>query len=142
MVIMEVFYDTSVVVALLLDESRSRDAGRIWERTTRAWAWNWLLVETDAALGRRRASPRTWSDWRRLEGAFSWIEPGPGFAAETRAFNRAISLRAADAGHLLIFERLARSEPGLRLATFDSEMLTAARALGYPMVHDEEGAMS
>jgi predicted nucleic acid-binding protein len=142
MVTMDVFFDTSVVVAMLVEEPGSAAASRIWGRTTRAWAWNWLLVETDAALGRRRVPPRTWSEWRRLEGAFTWIEPGPGFAEEARAFNRAISLRAADAGHLLIFERLARGEPALRLATFDSEMRAAALALGYPMITDEEGTRS
>jgi predicted nucleic acid-binding protein len=138
---MDVFYDTSVVVALLVDESGTAEARRIWECTTQAWAWNWLLVETEAALGRRRVSPRTWSEWRRLEEGFKRIEPGPAFAAEVREFNRALSLRATDAGHLLMFERLARSVPGLRLATFDSEMRTAARVLGYPMMNDGDAAV-
>ncbi|NBD38458.1 MAG: PIN domain-containing protein [Verrucomicrobia bacterium] len=126
---MEVFYDTSVIVPLLLEEDGSAEAVKLWERTTSAWAWEWAQVECEAALGRRKAGPAAWADWRALARHFRFLELSGGLAALCEC-NRFLGLRAADAGHVFVADRLVRVRPDCRLATFDEEMRAAAGSLG------------
>lgn len=124
------FFDTSAVVPLLLMEPHSEAAGQLWETTTGRYAWQWLRVEAEAALVRRRAPSVAWSHWRTLETTINWIEPQKGWQTSLRLFNRGIGLRAADAGHLYVMEQCQQSIPSLQLITFDLEMRDAAKARG------------
>ena len=130
---MDRFFDTSAVVALLLVEPRTAQASSAWSGTDRAWAWRWLEVETEAAMGRRRAPPEAWTQWRSMAAAFHWLDLDPNMWPQLRAFNRALRLRAADAGHLFVFDRALGAVQGLELVTFDREMSRAAVRLGAPM---------
>jgi hypothetical protein len=129
---MERFFDTSAVVPLLLQEPQTAAALAALDRCTRVYAWRWLQVETEAALARRRAPATAWSEWRELASAVSWLDMGEELLPQLCSFNRPLRLRAADAGHLFVFERALRVLPELQLVCFDREMNEAARALGFP----------
>jgi predicted nucleic acid-binding protein len=131
---MDVFFDTSVIVPLLIKEVHTTKAQAAWSKTVRAWAWRWMQVEAEAALGRRRASTEAWAQWRTLANSMQWLEMEPSLWPQLCAFNRPLRLRAADAGHLFVYDRAMTVVPGLRLATFDDEMIEAAEALALPLV--------
>lgn len=130
---MRVFFDTSAVVPLLLAEERSDAAFEYWTSRKEAWAWEWLLIETEAALVRQEADDTAWAAWRQICSSFTCCELTSARLAELRAFNRGLGLRAADAAHLFLFDRLVIRLPELRLLTFDREMARAARALALPL---------
>jgi hypothetical protein len=50
-----------------------------------------------------------------------------------RIMNRSLKLRAADAGHVFVFDRLVESIPDLTMVTFDQEMLQALDQLALPV---------
>ncbi|TVP80771.1 MAG: PIN domain-containing protein [Puniceicoccaceae bacterium] len=128
---MHTFFDTSAVVPLLLEEPHSNAARIVWAEAGRdGFAWRWLKVETEAALTRRRAGAKVWQAWERLEFELNWIElPDRELEAVCR-FNRSLGLRAADAAHLFVAERLSRAFDPLMLATFDQDMSAGAMELG------------
>ncbi len=127
---MDSFWDSSAVVALLLREPHTAAAQAAWAKSERIWCWQWLVLEVEAALGRRRAAPQTWSDWARVQSALRPLDLEPGAWDALRVFNRALRLRAADAAHLFVCERASQALPGLRFVCFDAEMNRAARNLG------------
>ncbi len=129
---MQVFYDTSAVVPLLITEPNSQPAAAIWERLETGFAWRWLKVEVEAALSRRMGSPGAWENWSRIERALKWVTLPDSEFPSLCAFNRSLRLRSADAGHLYVMERCARVCSGLTLATFDDELHAAAKSLGLP----------
>ena len=131
---MNVFFDTSAIVPLLIKEVHTERAQAAWSKTTRAWAWRWMQVEAESALGRRRASTEAWAQWRTLSNSMTWLEMEPRTWSQLCAFNRPLRLRAADAGHLFVCDRAMTVVSGLTLATFDDEMIEAAEALSLPMV--------
>ncbi|NBB78212.1 MAG: PIN domain-containing protein [Verrucomicrobia bacterium] len=130
---MRIFYDTSAVVPLLLAEERSEVAIEYWREQKEAWAWDWLLIETEAALIRQKADSTAWAAWRNIANNFTCCELSSSRLAELRAFNRRLGLRAADAAHLFLFDRLVNRLPELRLLTFDREMARAAQNLALPL---------
>lgn len=133
---MDVFFDTSVIVPLLIREPGSVRAVKIWQRTELAWAWEWAIVETEAALIRRHTPPKAWAQWRTLSQRIQFLKLDGELSAVSE-FNRLLALRAADAGHLFVCDRLARQRPHLQLATFDTEMRAAAGRLGLGMEGDD-----
>lgn len=130
---MQSFFDTSAIVPLLIQEPHSGAALEIWQKTKISWAWAWLKVEAEAALVRRQASSASWRDWRTMEEQIRWLDQPTDFPAQVSQFNRVLGLRAADAGHLLIFEKAVGVIPELTLATFDREMEEAAKKLCLPV---------
>lgn len=124
------FFDTSAVVPLIIQEPFSDSAREVWSRAGHWYAWRWLKVENEAALLRRNAPPAAWRNWGRVQTAFNWIELPDGLIDECCRFNQNIRLRAADAGHLFVMDRLTRAIDDLKLVTFDREMNQAAEALG------------
>jgi hypothetical protein len=61
-----------------------------------------------------------------------WLHLDPALWPQLGAFNRALKLRAADAGHLFVFDRALTAVPGIVLVTFDPEIEQAAALLGLP----------
>ena len=129
---MRLFFDTSAVVPLLLREVHTDEAMRAWTQATQAWAWEWLQVETVSALTRREANARIWGSWRELSGEFEWAGLGDHELPALCDFTRGTGLRAADAGHLFLCERLQKLIPDLALVTFDQAMKDAAETLDLP----------
>ena len=127
---MNTFWDTSAIVALLLQEPNTSAAQAAWATSTRPWAWRWAVIETEAALARRAAPPEAWTQWAALLDTLHLRDLEPDRWDALRAFNRGLRLRAADAAHLFVFERAGAAIPGLRLITFDQELTDAARRMG------------
>lgn len=134
---MQLFFDTSAVVPLVLREAHTEAARAAWQKCDQAWAWEWMLVEAEAALTRRKANTAAWQSWRSLAGQFNLVSLDRSQLESLRAFNRTLGLRAADAAHLFVLDRLLRSLPEARLITFDHEQLTAAERLALP--HSDVG---
>ena len=131
---MELFFDTSAMVPLILDEPHSQKALETWDKATRAWAWRWLQVEAEAALGRRRAGARAWHQWRLVASAITWLDLEARMWPLLCAFNRPLRLRAADAGHLYIYNSATSVVPTLKLVCFDKDLNEAAKALGLDVI--------
>jgi uncharacterized protein with PIN domain len=130
---MRIFYDTSAWVPLLMRESATDAMQLVRKEVAETWAWAWMQVETEAALTRRRANPACWRNWLLLKTEVCWVDIAPDQYDVVCAFNRAIGLRAADAGHLFVFDRILSELPDLQLLTLDSEMATAAQSIGLPL---------
>lgn len=126
---MLLFCDTSAAVPLLLAEPNSAAAEAAVTQASALVAWRWLSVEVEAALARRRASAASWQRWRTLHQAIRYLDLDAAAYDALNAFNRGLRLRAANAGHLFVFERASAVLPGLALLTFDAEMSAAAERL-------------
>lgn len=131
---MRVYFDTSAVMPLVLAEKYSDAVRGAWPDFTERWAWSWLVVEAEAALVRQRADADAWAEWSRVVRSLNLVELNPRDHGALRAFNRGLGLRAADAGHLFLLDRLSREFDGLQLLTFDREMRQAARNLSMPIL--------
>ncbi len=130
---MQIYLDTSAVIPLLLQEPHSEAARKVWEHVEQAWTWDWMKVEAESALLRRKAVPDAWRQWRALAGQIRWLKPPETFIDDLCNFNRALGLRAADAGHLFVCDRAMNVIPSMTLVTFDTEMRKAARRMGLPL---------
>jgi len=131
---MDLFLDTSAAIPLLLREPHTDSALDAFAQAERLFAWRWMQVEAEAALTRRRAPPTAWVGWRQLAASIHWLELSESSVPALCAFNRPLRLRAADAGHLFVFDRAITVVPELHLLTFDSEMQEAAQTLGLPIL--------
>lgn len=129
---MRVYFDTSAVLPLVLVETHSEPMRSAWPNFTERWAWSWLVMEAEAALVRQKADADAWSEWARVARSLTLVELNPHDHGALRAFNRGLGLRAADAGHLFLFDRLLREIDGMQLVTFDREMSQAAKDLSMP----------
>ena len=130
---MRVYFDTSAILPLVLPEVHSEAVRRAWPDFSERWAWSWLVVEAEAALIRQKADADAWAEWNRVARSLTLVELNPREQAALRAFNRGLGLRAADAGHLFIFDRLTRELDELRLLTLDREMIQVAKDFSMPM---------
>jgi predicted nucleic acid-binding protein len=130
---MKLFCDTSAVVPLVLREAATDTLWQVKQQATELWAWGWLRIELEAALARRRANSQAWISWSRLAPELCWVDLQTDQHDTLCAFNRGLALRAADAGHLFVFDRLLAEMPDLELLTLDAEMAAAARRLGLPL---------
>jgi hypothetical protein len=90
-------------------------------------------VEIEAALSRRAVPSQTWVAWKNLVESIHWVNLTTETYPQLRAFNRALKLRAADAGQLFVMDRLLGVIPELKLVSFDEEMLQAAAVLNLPV---------
>jgi uncharacterized protein with PIN domain len=123
---MLLYWDTSAIVPLVLDEPHTAQAQRARAATRRAFAWGWMQVEAEAALLRRNAAPKHWENLAQLLSAFVWLDMEPHDFSALRQFNRPLALRAGDAGHLYVYSRAYAADPRIQLVTFDTEMRKAA----------------
>jgi predicted nucleic acid-binding protein len=128
-----IYFDTSAVIPLVLEEPRTAEAQSVWAGCTEVWAWDWLRVEAEAALARRNADSASWAAWRSIVACFHFVGISGAEHATLCAFNRGLALRAADAGHLFVFDRVLEQVADVRLCSFDSEMCDAARRISLPL---------
>lgn len=130
------YVDSAVLVALHCNETVTAAVRRWIARRKGPWyASEWVLTECVSAFGlkvRRREIPAdeaglaVESIMELIAESFRMIPITPDHHAQARAwlFGFELPLRAADALHLAI-----ASEAGCRLATYDTALLSAARAL-------------
>jgi len=126
----ELFFDTSAIVPILIEEPHSEKAIQAWTKAKNVWAWRWLQVETEAALSRRKAPAVAWQKWHQVSAVFGWLDIDDRQYSQLRVFNRTLRLRAADAGHLYTFHLAVPILPELKLVCFDQEIIRAAEVLG------------
>lgn len=127
------FWDASALVPLLLEEANSRLVRELWSNTREAHAWDWVLVEVDAALIRRKAGSLIWQDWKKIQLELRMYSIQNEDLRNLRTLNRGMGLRAADAGHLFLYYSLVQRFFELELITFDREMIEAASRLRLPL---------
>jgi uncharacterized protein with PIN domain len=130
---MLLYWDTSAIVPLVIEEPHTAQAQRARAATSRAFAWGWMQVEAEAALLRRDATPKHWQNLARLLSGFIWLEMEPHEHSALRQFNRPLALRACDAGHLFVYSRAYAADPMMQLVTFDTEMQKAATNCAFPL---------
>jgi len=131
---MDLFWDTSAVVPLVFDELHTSPALRAFQQGDGFFAWDWLAVETEAALSRRKARDSEWEKWSEISRLFQWVHLPPHEWIEIRKQNRQWMLRAADAAHLYAFRRVCSILPDLRLVTFDDEQRSLASKKGFHLI--------
>jgi hypothetical protein len=127
---MNLFWDTSAVLALVLNEPRSADAHAAWNLSDADYAWRWMTAEATAGLARRRANANQWKTLDEILSAFHFTDLEPTAIDAIRQANRRWALRAADAGHLYCFQQVSFVLPEIELVCFDDEISTAAKGLG------------
>lgn len=130
---MKLFYDTSAWIPLLIEEPSSERMWNVKLQTHEIWAWRWMQVETEATLVRRKATPEVWRLWQLLKGEVAWVDLAPERTDALCMFNRALGLRAADAGHLFVFVRLFAQIPDLQFLSLDLELCEAAHRIAVPV---------
>ncbi|NBW81687.1 PIN domain-containing protein [bacterium] len=128
---MDLFWDTSAVVPLVFDELHTASALQAYQKGAGFFAWDWLAVEAEAALSRRKARNSEWEKWSEISRLFQWVHLPSHEWPEIRKLNRHWMLRAADAAHLYAFRRVCSILPDLRLVTFDDEQLSLASKKGF-----------
>ena len=137
---MTVYLDASVVVSLFVDDAHTENARRIVSLGSPLILSDLTAAEFNSAMaihvrtgkatdaGVRAAFLRfdTWCEMavRRIDVISADIR-----AAETLIRQLACPLRAADASHLVIARRL-----GTAMATFDHQMIEAAKLFGVEVV--------
>lgn len=117
---MNTFWDTSAIVALLLQEPHTSAAQAAWAKSSRPWAWRWAVIETEAALSRRSAPPEAWTQWAALLESLHLLDLEPDRWIRC-APSAALCACAQQMPHISLFERASTAIPGLRLITFDQE---------------------
>ncbi len=127
---MDLFWDTSAILAMIFSETHSARAKEAWAASDDDFAWNWLKVEGESALARRNAEPVDWEKIRSAWESLQFLDLSPKDLEGVCRANRTWRLRAADAGHLYCFQQAARVLPGIELVCFDEEMCAMARKLG------------
>ena len=128
---MDGFWDTSAVVPLVFREIHSPKAQTAFRQANSFFAWDWMQVETEAALARRQARDRDWKSWMDLRALFQWVHLPTSEWPEILKQNRFWRLRASDAAHLYAYRRAASILPELQLVTFDQEQRSLASKKGY-----------
>jgi hypothetical protein len=130
---MVLFWDTSAVLAMVVQEPHSAAALQAAGQATQSYAWRWLEVEASAGLARRRATAEQWRGLDRIVAALSYADIPPARLTDVARENRVWRLRAADAGHLFCFRQLSIVFPGIRMVCFDTEICAAVRAARLPL---------
>lgn len=130
------YFDTSAVVALLIDEPASAAAGAAWEEASRAAGVMLLYVEARAALARARRIERLTAQQiraavRALDVVYEEldvIDIDDALIREAGELAEAHALRGYDAVHLAAAKRLADSD--VVFVAGDAELLAVASSLG------------
>ena len=135
-----VYWDTSALLAIFIDDAASRQARKWWKQDTLP-ASSWLAFpEALAALGQRHRQGHLGAGEHRqalaeLEttwAGFHKVPVGPKLAPELRRVLRLHGLRGADAVHLASALLIHRRTGGdaFRFAVHDRALATAAQAEG------------
>jgi predicted nucleic acid-binding protein len=120
------FWDTSALVSLILEERHSVEAVKAQSAAKRYFAWEWIQVESHAALIRRGARPEQFKALRTILDHFRYVGLGSDDQPAVIKVLEKHKLRAADAGHLFCLKQLKRVIPDIAFVCFDQELSTAA----------------
>jgi len=131
-----VYFDTSALVPLVIEESTSATAARLWREADRVISSRLIYAEARAALGLAHRIGRL--DKKRLRdsvGRLDWlvtdldvVEVTEELVQRAGMLAESLGLRGYDAIHLSSAELVRDTE--LVLAAGDHDLLQAARTLG------------
>lgn len=124
------YWDTSALLPLLLQEPHTTAAVEAAALVTLNYGWDWMQVETEAALCRRSAPQSAVESLRIQLQSFHWLSVTPADHKMICTLNFRHNLRAADAGHLFCLRRAAHVFPEIQFVCFDKELSDAARTEG------------
>lgn len=132
---MIVYFDTSALIPLVVEEAGSIVAGRLWDEADHVVSSRLTDVEARAALAQARRSDRidaaglrrAVADLEVLVGDLDVVEVGEAVVRRAGELAQLMALRGYDAVHLSSAESLA--EPDLVLAAGDRPLLRAAGEL-------------
>lgn len=130
---MLLFWDSSAVLPLIFKERHSDPALSAWRAGSAHLAWEWMEVETHAALVRRGFAEHHMAAWRMRLEQFLLLGLPPGSSRSIMALNDEWALRSADAGHVFLFRQICEQFPGMKLVTFDGEMAAICQNRGWPI---------
>ncbi len=128
---MNLFWDTSAILAMALAERYTGMAQQAWGISDSDFAWRWMRVEAEGAMARRNANRFDWESLQKILGAIDFLDLSIQDITGICAANRIWRLRAADAGHLYCFHQALSVLPDIQLVCFDDEMVTVARNEGF-----------
>jgi hypothetical protein len=131
-----VYFDTSAIVPILIEEPSSMVASRLWDEADRVVSSRLVYPESRAALAMARRLDRiderglreAVDDFESLHDQLDMIEVTEGLIREAGGLAEELSLRGYDAVHLAS-ARLV-DDPEMVLAAGDQSLLAAARAVG------------
>lgn len=133
---MIVYFDTSALVPLLIEEPDSRTAAQLWDSADRIVSVRLVYAEASAALGHaarlgritQSDLPGLTTDLDSIYGQLDLIDIDDPLVRRAGALAQEFELRGYDAVHLAGAERLEDAE--VVLASGDRALLDAAAALG------------
>ena len=130
------YFDTSAIVPIVIEESSSIDASRLWDDADRVLSSRLLYAEGRAALAMARRLDRiderglrnAVDDFERLHDQLDVIEITEVLVREAGGLAEQLNLRGFDAIHLAS-ARLV-NDPEMVLAAGDQSLLAAAQVVG------------
>ena len=133
---MIVYFDTSAIVPIIIEEASSAGASRLWDEADRVVSSRLIYAEARAALAMARRMDRVDDDQLRtavqdfesLHELLDIVEVTENLVRDAGSLAQEFALRGYDAVHLASAQ-LVR-DPDLVLASGDQHLLTAAQALG------------
>lgn len=133
---MIVYFDTSALLPIVIEEPTSATASRLWDEADRVVSSRLVYVEGRAALAMARRMDRL--DQRQMRTAvedfeavgeqLDFIEVTENLVGAAGALAEQFGLRGYDAVHLASAQQL--NDPELVLAAGDHALLDAARVVG------------
>jgi uncharacterized protein len=134
------FWDSSALVALIVEEQPSAVAERLLAADAEVMAWWGTVVECASAVGRRErsgamaaeAAGRALSDLTELASSWTEIPPGDNLSEAALRLVRVHDLRAGDALQLAAALAACENRPAtLELVTLDDRLALAASREGF-----------
>jgi predicted nucleic acid-binding protein len=131
-----VYFDTSAIVPIVIEEASSLTASRLWDDADRVLSCRLVYAEGRAALAMARRMDRleedelrtAVQDFESLHDQLDLVEVTPGLVHDAGSLAERFALRGYDAVHLASAQLV--HDPDLVLAAGDLNLLKAAQALG------------
>jgi predicted nucleic acid-binding protein len=131
-----VYFDTSAIVPIVIEEPSSMVASRLWDEANRVVSSRLVYVETRAALAMAHRLDRiderglrdAVNEFETLHDQLDLIDVTEELIREAGELAEQLSLRGYDAIHLA--SALLVDDPEMALAAGDQNLLTAAREMG------------
>jgi predicted nucleic acid-binding protein len=124
------YVDTSVLIAVLLDQPGGKRMARAIRRLKSVFSSNLLEAELRSVLARERVDPSLAAPALQ---AISWVMPRRPLTTEIRKTLEMGYLRGADLWHLACALYLAETPANLTFLTLDNNQKTVASSLGFPV---------
>jgi hypothetical protein len=131
-----VYFDTSAIVPIVIEEPSSMVASRLWDEADRVVSSRLVYAEGRAALAMARRLDRiderglreAVDEFESLHDQLDMIEVTEGLIREAGGLAEQLSLRGYDAVHLASVRLV--DDPEMVLAAGDQSLLAAARTAG------------